>query len=80
MSKTTTYLNKAGAEHGYDVDVAAIVDAVLADPSRAEDAKALLTRKLEAPDVVRIAVPKTAAKVRLICEDAEDDMWDNVPV
>jgi len=56
------------------------VDAVLADPSRAEDAKALLTRKLEAPDVVRIAVPKTSPKVRRICEDAEDDMWDNVPV
>jgi len=80
MSKTTTHLNKAGAKHGYDVDAAAIVDAVLADPSRAEDAKALLTRKLEAPDVVRIAVPKTSPKARLIRDDAEDDMWDNVPV
>ena len=78
--KTTSHLKTNKFEPGHDADVAALVDAVLADPSRAEDAKALLTRKLQAPGTVRVAVPKTVAKRRLEVEDADDDMWDNVPV
>ena len=64
----------------HDADVTAIVDALMADPSRAEDAKALLTRKLEAPDVVRLAVPKARITRDVEAEDSDDDLWDNVPV
>lgn len=80
MTKMTTVAGKRTQSLRHDADVDAIVDAVLADPSRAEDAKALLTRKLEAPDVVRVAVPKTTPNPTRVAEDADDDMWDNVPI
>jgi len=80
MAKTTTNLKDTSSVRGHDADVSALVDAVLADPSRAEDAKALLTQKLYAPKVSRIAVPNTSSKTRFAAEEAEDDMWDNLPV
>ena len=63
----------------FDADVDAIVDAVLADPSCAENAKALLTNKLLAPDTVRVVSPKPVVAKVASFEDV-DDMWDNVPV
>lgn len=60
-----------------DADVDAIVEAILADPSRAEDAKALLRYKMSAPDVVRLLAPKPRAQA---FEDSDEDLWDNVPV
>lgn len=80
MTKMTPRTGKHSNDRAYDADVAAIVDAVLADPTRAEDAKALLTSKLEAPGVVRVAVPKTTPNPTRVLEEADDDMWDNVPV
>ena len=80
MTKLTTRSADRISVGAYDADVAAIVDAVLADPARADDAKALLTQKLGAPDVVRLAVPKSVRKPGSLREDADDDMWDNVPV
>ena len=64
----------------YDADVVAIVDAVLADPARAEDAKALLTRKLSTPDGVRLAVRRSVPKASAVRDEVDDDMWDNLPV
>ena len=63
-----------------DADVDRIVDALLDDPSSARKAKALLTRKLEAPDVVRVAVQSRRNADEVAIEDADDDLWDNVPV
>ncbi len=80
MTKQIITNAQRDASTTYDADVTAIVDALLADPTRVEDAKALLTRKLKAPDVVRFAVPKTVRPQRQEVEDAEDDLWDNVPV
>ncbi|MBT8458097.1 MAG: hypothetical protein HKP37_01145 [Boseongicola sp.] len=80
MTKMKPEHNKQAKARGHDADVAAIVDAVLADPTRAEDAKALLTSKLDAPSVVRVAVPKTTPNPKRVAQDADDDMWDNVPV
>lgn len=80
MTKGILVSDKQQANRAYDADVAAIVDAVLADPTRAEDAKALLTRKLAAPEMVRLAVPKTTPNPSRGLTEADDDMWDNVPV
>ena len=80
MTKVKTRSADRISADAYDADVAAIVDAVLADPARADDAKALLTQKLGAPDVVRLAVPKSVRKSFSLREDADEDMWDNVPV
>jgi hypothetical protein len=60
-----------------DDDVDRIVDALVADPTRAEDLKSVLRSKLVAPDAVRVALPFRAVSVA--SEEAED-MWDNVPV
>ena len=80
MTKVTNRSEDRISAGGYDADVAAIVDAVLADPARADDAKALLTQKLRAPGVVRLAVPKSVRKPASLREEADEDMWDNVPV
>ena len=80
MTKQTHRANSPTSARKYDADVAAIVDAVLDDPARADDAKALLTQKLGAPGMVRVAVAKTTPKPVRVQEDADDDMWDNVPV
>lgn len=80
MTKMTSGSGKLAVARSHDTDVAAIVDSVLADPARAEDAKALLTRKLEAPDVVRVAVSRATLNPTSVADDADDDMWDNVPV
>ncbi|MBT8414886.1 MAG: hypothetical protein KJO30_11200 [Boseongicola sp.] len=80
MTKQTHRSNDLSSSRKFDADVAAIVDAVLDDPARADDAKALLTQKLGAPEMVRVAVAKTAPKAIRAQEEADDDMWDNVPV
>lgn len=63
----------------YDRDVETIVDSVVADPSRADIAKALLTRKIAAPDIVRVArvanVPSGPDRA-----EADEELWDNLPV
>ena len=63
----------------FDEDVDAIVDAVAADPSCADSAKALLTNKMRAPEMVRVVSPKPVVAKVASFEDV-DDMWDNVPV
>lgn len=59
-------------------DVDRIVSTLLADPTRADDMKRLLRKKLRAPDLVRVALP-SRSRAGQISEDVED-MWDNVPV
>ena len=61
-----------------DSDVDEIVEALVADPTCAEDVKALLKQKLAAPDVVRMIAPKPTRTAA--ANDEADDMWDNVPV
>lgn len=56
-------------------DIDRIVDALLENPTRAGDIKALLRQKMTAPEVVRVAHAATGPSP----EDA-DDLWDNVPV
>ena len=63
----------------FDEDVDAIVDAVAADPSCADSAKALLTNKMRAPEMVRVVAPKPAPTKAAVQDDV-DDMWDNVPI
>ncbi len=59
-------------------DVDEIVEALVADPSCAEDVKALLKQKLAAPDVVRMIAPKRQAPTA--ANDDAEDLWDNVPI
>ena len=74
-------MNKETENHKSRDDVDEIVDALVADPSRASDVKALLKRKIAAPDIVRMVVPRAAnAKFAVADDDAEDDIWDNMPV
>ena len=59
-------------------DVDALVEALVADPSRAEDVKALLRERLAMPSADR---PTSASVIALVRDSAyEDDLWDNVPV
>ena len=61
--------------HGDDAE--RLVDTLLADPSRADDIKDLLRRKLKSADAVQIAAaPRRFSQ----SHEDEDDMWDNVPV
>ena len=55
-------------------------DVELADPSREKDAGTQRSRKHEAPGVVPFAVPKSERKTKTQREEAEDDLWDNVPI
>ncbi|MGI9388961.1 MAG: hypothetical protein ACR2O1_02790 [Boseongicola sp.] len=62
-------------------EVDEIVEALVADPTRANDVKALLRRKIAAPGVVQLVVPsKEGQKSVVIEEDSDDDVWDNMPV
>ena len=66
--------------HNQD-EVDEIVDALVADPTRANDVKAILRHKISAPDIVRMVAPKAAnAKSVVTDEDLDDDIWDNVPI
>ena len=66
--------------HNQD-EVDEIVDALVADPTRANDVKAILRHKISAPDIVRMVAPKTAnVKAAVTDEDLDDDIWDNVPI
>ncbi len=69
-------------EHVQNQDeVDKIVDALVADPTRANDVKALLKRKIAAPDIVTMVIPRaTPSKVAVSEDESEDDLWDNVPV
>lgn len=55
-------------------DVDRIVDAVLADPSRAEAAKVMLRRKILGGETVHLVPPSVSD------HEQADDLWDNVPV
>jgi hypothetical protein len=62
-------------------EVDEIVDALVADPTRANDVKAILRHKISAPDIVRMVAPKSRiAKVAVTDEEADDDIWDNLPI
>lgn len=66
--------------HSQD-EVDEIVDALVADPTRANDVKAILRHKISAPDIVRMVAPKTgSARAAITEEDLDDDIWDNVPI
>ena len=80
MNNQISTKKRADMTAAYDADVASIVDAVLADPSRADDAKALLTRKLKEPNVVPLFVAGAASYSKTNSDDYDDDLWDNVPV
>ena len=80
MTKMKPQINDPQTSAVYDADVVAIVDDVLANPARAEDAKALLTRKLSTPDGVRLAVRRSVPKSSTVGDEVDDDMWDNLPV
>lgn len=56
-----------------------MIEALVSDPSRAEDIKALLKRKIAAPAPAG-AVPPGRAQVLAFGDEGEDDPWDNVPV
>jgi hypothetical protein len=58
-------------------DVDQIVAALIADPTRADDIKEMLRRKILAPDAVRVVLP---FRPRQLVEDDADELWDNVPV
>ncbi len=58
-------------------DVDRIVAALIADPTRADDIKEMLRRKILAPDAVRVVLP---FRPRQLVEDDADELWDNVPV
>ena len=79
MNKPVVELKECATAASFDADVDAIVNAVLADPSCANDAKALLTSKLKAPETVRVVAPKPVP-VHVATQDDVDDMWDNVPI
>jgi len=57
-------------------DIDRIVDALLENPTRAGDIKALPRQKMTAPEVVRVAHAVTTGPST---EDI-DEFWDNVPV
>jgi len=66
--------------HSQD-EVDEIVDALVADPTRADDVKAMLRHKISAPDIVRMVAPKVGiAKDAVTDEESDDDIWDNLPV
>ena len=72
--------NNAEKSRNHD-EVDQIVDALVADPSCASDVKMLLRRKIAAPDIVHMIAPRPAGVKAAITEgEAEDDMWDNMPV
>ena len=64
---------------GADDDIDKIVDALVADPSRADDIKSLLRGKLAAPESVNVAYAAPSARAVPAQTDL-DDMWDNVPI
>jgi len=62
-------------------EVDEIVDALVADPTCANDVKAILRHKISAPDIVRMVAPKAGiAKVAITDEELDDDIWDNLPI
>ncbi len=74
-------MNEDKKHHRNQDEVDDIVDALVADPTRASDVKALLKRKIAAPDIVHMVVPRAAESKAAVAEDdTEDDLWDNVPV
>ena len=75
-------MNAVAAIRASDADdVDALVEALVAHPERADDVKALLRRKLAAPDVVRVLMPEKAiTDTPKDIDDSEDDLWDNVPI
>lgn len=60
-------------------DVDTLVDEVLSDPSKADDVKAALKRRVFGPQIVDFRV-KLTRRASDGDEDAESDLWDNVPV
>lgn len=62
-----------------DDDIDRIVDALVADPTRADDIKCLLRGKIAAPDSVNVAFPAARYSAAVAQTDV-DDMWDNVPI
>ncbi|MGI9393855.1 MAG: hypothetical protein ACR2OY_04355 [Boseongicola sp.] len=74
-------MNKENKQHHNQDEVDEIVDALVADPTRANDVKAQLRRKIAAPDIVQLVVPRTAEHKPATGEDdPDDDVWDNMPV
>ena len=74
-------MNKETERHQTQDEVDDIVDALVADPTRASDVKAMLKRKIAAPDIVHMVAPRRApAKAGVAEDDTEDDLWDNVPI
>ncbi len=74
-------MNEDTKRHQTQDEVDDIVDALVADPTRASDVKALLKRKIAAPDIVHMVAPRAApAKAAGAEDDTEDDLWDNVPI
>ncbi|MEL7460547.1 MAG: hypothetical protein AAFX45_11100 [Pseudomonadota bacterium] len=69
--------NVEPAQRSDDID--RIVDALLENPERVSDIKALLRNKMIAPETVCVVNP-VAASVPVDDDSDLDDLWDNVPV
>lgn len=63
--------------HHESDDIDRIVDALIADPSRAEDMKSILRGKMRSPGKVKVAF--AAPGLTEAALEAEE-LWDNVPV
>ena len=62
-------------------EVDEIVDALVADPTCANDVKAMLRRKIAAPDIIHMVAPKVPSSKNSVSEEeSDDDVWDNMPV
>ena len=74
-------MNKETERHQTQDEVDDIVDALVADPTRASDVKALLKSKIAAPDIIQMVAPRRPPAKAVVAEDdTEDDLWDNVPI
>ena len=70
-------LSGVHANNGDEVDT--LIEALIKDPSKAEDIKAALRNRVKKPQVV--ALEKASAPKRDDINDEDtSDMWDNVPV
>lgn len=60
-------------------DIDQIVDALISNPSRADDLKSLLRGKMHSPKTVKVAYAASGMAEDASAWEAEE-LWDNVPV
>ncbi len=61
-------------------DVDALVDTLIRDPSKADDIKAVLKKRISRPQLIDITAEESVLPSSSDDDDDEGDMWDNVPV